>query len=313
MLKEKLNNTACLFVQVALDGTDTWRRYDPLTYDAISSFKTFHPDVDIHLITNDNIHDYIDHLESITNTKIDIYDQAGIFKFIMGHRFMTGYNYTKLIMLGVDTITCGRLNEFINDSTPILASLNYPCQEETDYVKTPVVQFKHNGQIYTDHGNINADVVCFNDANALEKIIKLSIEHYSYFAEQGALNEFAWANREPTIKIVDFPYPISSVVYNARSKGVFGTDMIKSGKLCKHGPPYDGLPAPTTRFKVSNDKLYTDDDKEIKVFHYVEGLGGRPLDSFLSTVDDFKTWFNTETISYFRKIGCRLFDNKLTN
>jgi predicted TPR repeat methyltransferase len=93
MLKEKQNNTACLFVQISLDGSDTWGRYNTLSADAVSSFKTYHPDVDVHLITNDNVHDYINTLESINGEKIEIYDQAGIFKFIMGYHLMKSHNY----------------------------------------------------------------------------------------------------------------------------------------------------------------------------------------------------------------------------
>jgi hypothetical protein len=211
-------------------------------------------------------------------------------------------------MLGVDTITCSRLDEFIDDNTPILATLNYPCQESTDYWTTPLVSVEvRGGSRIIDHGNINGDVVCFNSVSALKRIIELSVEHYTPFAEQGALNEMAWVEKSHSLKIVDFPYPISTVVYNARSKGVFGTDMIKVGKLSKHGPPLDGTDAPTTKFYVRDGKLYTMDNKHIKVFHYVEGLGGRPIESFLKVVNDFKTWFNSPTIEFFRKSGCVMF------
>lgn len=299
---------------MAMDGSDTWKRYDPLTKDAVVSFKKFHPDVDVHIINNDNVHDYIDFFKNSLNIDVEIYDHPGIFKFMMGALLMKSYEYSKLIMLGVDTITCARLDEFILDKTPILATLNYPCVESTEYWKTPTIQYKINEtdtKVYYDVGNINADVVCFNSVDALEKVINLSITHFTHFAEQGALNEMAWVDKTVPVKIVDFPYAISNVVYNARSKGVIGTDMIKNGVLTKCGSD-DGKPATTTMFHVHDSKLYTHDNKQVKVFHYVEGLGGRDIQSFNAVVNDFRTWFNTATIEYFKSCGCTLFDNKLT-
>jgi hypothetical protein len=72
---------------------------------------------------------------------------------------------------------------------------------------------------------------------------------YSHFSIQGGLNELAFADKSYEVKIVDAPYPLSKVVYNARSKGVFGTDMIVKGKLAKHGP-LDGQPSPIMKWYV---------------------------------------------------------------
>ena len=36
----------------------------------------------------------------------------------------------------------------------------------------------------------------------------------------------AFVDKSYSVKIVDGPYPMSKVVYNARSKGLFGTGMV---------------------------------------------------------------------------------------
>ena len=218
---------------------------------------------------------------------------------------MKKHKYEKVIILGSDTIVCGRLDEFLdNDTTPVLASLNYWIHESTEHWSSPTIQVElPDGSKELDHLNINADVVCFNSSDALLKVITLSIEHYGYFSIQG--------------KIVDSPYPLSKVSYNVRVKGVPRTDMIGKGVLKNcyphniHGFPYewlvnqnllDGQPSPIKSWYVKEDKLYTHDHKQIKVFHFVEGIGGRPIEKFNELINDFKNhWFNDDTIKFFQE------------
>ena len=48
--------------------------------------------------------------------------------------------------------------------------------------------------------------------------------------------------------------------------------------------------------------LFTHDHKQIKCFHYVEGLGRQSLEKFNRLMDDFRnTWFNKETIKFFKE------------
>jgi len=298
-----MKKIACVFYY-------TDNRYDELAKCAINSFKKFNSnEVDVYSI------DYTNKTEFDKNLN---YYEAGeetfLLQYIYAYEIMKKYNYSKVIVLGCDTITCSRLDEFLdNNSADILATLNYPCQEKTEYWQSPImIVGKHsNGNDIIDVLNLNADVVCFNNPDALKAVIDLSIEHYGYFSIQGGLNEIACKNLY-NVKVVDFPYHSSTVVYNARSKGVFGTDMIDKGVLKKHGPPLDGTISPIKKWKVINDKLYTSDDKQIKVWHYIEGLGGRPIDKFKSLIDDFKfEWFNSETINYFKNnCDCREFFEK---
>jgi hypothetical protein len=300
----------CLITQVTLPGNTftvegvDQARYNELAQCSLNSFKKFHPDVELHYVNDLNLSEY--HEKYFKS--FDLVDHIGIVRYMLAYDMMLQNNYDKMIILGCDTITCDRMDEFINNNEDVLATLNYPCQESTDYCTTPY--FEISPGVY-DHGNINADVVCFNNPAALKKVIDLSVEHFNYFAEQGALNELAWVDKSYSVKIVDFPYPTSPVVYNARSKGVFGTNMIVNGVLAKHGPPLDGTPSPLKRFYVKNNKLYTGDHKQIKCFHFVEGLGGRTDEEFNAIMNDFKyKWFNVDTIKFFKEqCGCSEFFN----
>ena len=298
----------CLITQVTLPGNTftvegvDQARYDELAQCSLNSFKKFHPDVELHYVNDSNLSEY--HEKYFKS--FDLVDHIGIVRYMLAYDMMLQNNYDKIIVLGCDTITCARMDEFIDNNEDILATLNYPCQESTEYWQTPYFEIAPG--VY-DHGNINADVVCFNNPAALKKVIDLSVEHFTHFGEQGALNELAWVDKSYSVKIVDFPYPTSPVVYNARSKGVFGTSMIVNGVLAKHGPPLDGTPSPLKRFYVKDNNLYTGDHKQIKCFHFVEGLGGRSDEEFNAIMNDFKyKWFNVDTIKYFKEqCGCSEF------
>ena len=282
-------------------------RYDELAKNVKNSFLKFNgEECNYHQIDYTNQEEY--------NSMLEYYEFAPetfLMQFIYAYEVMKKYNYEKIIVLGTDTIVCNRLDEFLDDNTtPVLASLNYPNQDGTEHWVTPIFEVTlPDGNIVRDQMNINADVTCFNSADALKKVIDLSIEHYCHFSIQGGLNELAFVDKSYEVKIVDAPYPTSKVVYNARSKGVFGTDMIKKGVLNKCGPQYDGQPSPIRYWYVNDNKLYTHDHKQIKCFHFVEGLGGRPIEAFNELINDFKTnWFNDDTVKFFKEqCGCAEF------
>lgn len=283
---EQNNKIACLFLQLSVEDDMPYQRYNSLSKCAIDSFKKFHPDVQILHITNENIQYYLD----IVGGEENFYDQLGIVRYILAEQLMRKLDIKKMIIMGVDTITCSRLDEFLDDNTDVLATLNYPCQESTEYWKTPIsVFYDSNGNAIYDHMNVNADVVCINNADALSKINELSVNHFTpYFGEQGGLNEFMHVDKSYPSKIVDFPYHESKVVYNARSKGVFGTAMNN-----EH--------TPQMLFKVQDDKLFTHDNKQIKVWHYIEGLGAQNRFEFKALLDAWKLrLFNKETKEFFK-------------
>lgn len=299
-------------------------RYDELIDNVKNSFLAFNNDeCDYYQV------DYTNQEE--INKELKFYDFAPetfLMQYIYAYEIMRKHNYGKVIILGSDTIVCSRLDEFLDDNiTPVLATLNYPTQESTDHWSTPLISVKlPDGSTTVESLNINADVVCFNSHEALKKVIDLSIEHYTHFSIQGGLNELAWSDKSYEVKVVDAPYPLSSVSYNVRSKGVPRTNMIKKGRIANcyphnvHGldPNWlisqgliDGELSPIHRWQVVDDKLMTHDSKQIKCFHFVEGIGGRPLADFNEYINDFKTnWFNKETINFFvNKCNCKRFFN----
>jgi len=284
-------------------------RYNELIKNVKNSFLSFHKDeCDFYQIDPTNQEEFNKNLQYF-----DFAPETFLMQFIYAYEIMMKHKYKKIIILGSDTIVCNRMDEFLDDdTTPVLATLNYPNQDSTEYWSTPAIQIQlPNGQIIYDHLNINADVTCFNSADALKKVIELSIEHYTHFSIQGGLNELAFIDKSYEVKIVDSPYPLSKVVYNARSKGVFGTGMIVKGVLAKHGPQLDGKPSPIKHWYVKDNKLFTHDDKHIKCFHFVEGIGGRDPESFQELINDFKNnWFNKDTVDFFiEKCGCAEFFN----
>jgi hypothetical protein len=294
----KQNKTACVVYY-------TDNRYDELAENVKNSFLKWNgEECDFYQIDYTNQKQFNSELQYF-----EFAPETFLMQYIYAYEIMKSGNYEKIIVLGTDTIVCSRLDEFLDDDkTPILATLNYPCQESTEYWVTPFI----NGE----HYNLNADVICFNSDEALKEMIELSIEHYTSFSIQGGLNEILYqevksGKNNEKIRVVDAPYSLSEVVYNCRSKGVVGTDCIKKGKLAKLYGNMNGQPSPIHHWYVKDNKLFTHDNKQIKVFHFVEGLGGRPIEIFNELIDDFKTnWFNEETKQFFRdKCGCQEFFN----
>jgi len=87
-----------------------------------------------------------------------------------------------MIVLGADTITTSRLDEFIDDDEhDIIASLDYPYTGH----KFRMTE-KMNLLAKKDFIHVNADVVCFNNIHAIEDTMKFGTSGPYY--EQGGLN-----------------------------------------------------------------------------------------------------------------------------
>ena len=86
--------------------------YEKLAQCARDSFAEFHPDVKTILITDKTINEY-DVSKSFDDT---YYGYHGIFRYAIALEIMKKNNYDKMIVLGADTITCARLEEFIDEN-----------------------------------------------------------------------------------------------------------------------------------------------------------------------------------------------------
>jgi len=225
-------------------------KYFELHQCATQSFRTFHPDIPLFSIDkNTPLPEGLD--EGFHQLP------AGVQKYVISLHVARQQGLDKLIILGADTITCSRLVEFIEGTEDILATLDYPYQ----------FSITANGKLIQspdDQTHVNADVVCFNNLEALAAIIKAAGGHSLYF-EQGGLNEVLWTDDyNYSFRIIDYPYQESDVVYNTRAKGnICDTDGSK---------PWDKY---TNQFFVEDGKLFTGADakpKQIRVFHYCDGL-----------------------------------------
>lgn len=265
------------------------KKYDKLQECAVNSFKKFHPDIDTYVFTSKH-----EDIFRINN--------AAYKKYLFALKVAEELQIKKIIILGADTITCGRLDEFLNDNdTDILTTLDYPYPLQMASV--PIAEIK-NGQAksvfhlalsFSNQDHVNADVVCFNNIKALAETINCSRWMINEYSEQGALNYICNIQNKYSSKIVDGDYENSDVVYNARSKG---NNNIKIGER----PWYKY----TNLFKVQNNKLYTSTheycskSKQIKMWHYIEGFGCQTKEAFEENVNSWiDEGFNQETKDFF--------------
>jgi hypothetical protein len=284
---------ACVFLHITNHEGDNYQKDDFFAPNAINSFKKWHPNVDIHHITNDNFNSYLKDL-NIT----EYYDSVGLIRVYIIRELFRLKNYDKVIMLGLDTFTCSYLDEFINnDIDDMICSSGPPYSFlKTEYWAPKVVD--------GDVDFINADGACFNNFKSADMLIEKSIEFWTNHAEQGGMN-YLYQNQDQLnikISIVDFPYNKTKSLYNVRSKGIAcgGNQMYRgnlyNGNYKDPNSSVIGNIYPTSTYYVKDNKLFTLDNKQIKVFHYAEALGVKTKEEYNETLYEMKTvWFNDET------------------
>ena len=275
-------------------------RYNEYVDCCLKSFKKWHPDIDMVYINDNNLEEY---LTMFGNPKL--INSSVAQKFVIAHEVAKYYKVDKLIILDIDTITCARFTEMLEDNdNDILASLNYNIQDKTEYFETPFYTLEfEDGTTIQDSANLNSGIICFNNIKALERCVELMLEHPNEFGEQGAFNELVWVEQTYKTRVLDGPYPVSDVVYNVRAKGVNYTNHIFD--LALNSPSQ----APISHYYVKENKLFTHDHKHIKVWHIAEGLHGRPKEDFDRLTHLYKTkLFNVETLKFLKeKCDCSEF------
>jgi hypothetical protein len=243
---------------------------------SVNSFKKWHPDVDVIIAGDKEFNEvWVDREKKNT---------GGIARFLLVRNlFSKGYN--KVIIIGADTITCARFDEFLNDdNTPILATLDYPYLFDIDF-DVKACFLKKQGVF--EQSIINSDCTCFNSPNIIDDIISLCKENYWH--EQVAMT-FIHSRSENLIRIVDFPSVVSPFFYNNSGKGGIGADCIRGGQLYfGFDGPKIGEFTPIKVWKPIGDKLYNHLGKHCKMFHFCT-----------HNDDDGKTWFNDETVQFFK-------------
>tara|TARA_R100000008_G_C3561637_1_gene156557 strand:- start:64 stop:1158 length:1095 start_codon:yes stop_codon:yes gene_type:complete len=192
-------------------------KYDRLGEVASRSFKKHHPDVTLHLVNEDNRDAYK------ATSKYDPND-GGIFKYALAHEIMSEKKYDKMIILGADTITCSRLDEFLDENKiDILTTLDYPYQglypfysegelytvftsllyingvepsnmKFVDYTGDGADLLNRSDMTLFDFRHYNADVICINNVAVLRDIIDIAAkykEDYVLGREHGVIKEEA--------------------------------------------------------------------------------------------------------------------------
>ena len=293
------------------------KKYKEIGACAVKSFKKHHPDVDLYYINDQNEKDY-----KASKMKDDMH--LGAYKLLLAAEIMKSKKYDKIICLGADTITCARLDEFMDEhDSDILATLDYPYPLlERNVILTP-----------DKETHINADVVCFNNIEPIIDIIK-ETKNFPEYGEQAALNYVAWSNKrvaadgwfsnfahqerlyyvpfsdkyDYTLRLVDAPYEISPVIYNVRAKGNMNLPKEYQDHSATTGVPpvYESYEKPWGRalnqFYVKQGKLYNEDHKQIKVWHYCEGFGNLSEDHFVKIMNNYiYAWFNKDTKKFFKE------------
>lgn len=267
------------------------KRYEQIGRIAVESFKAFHPDIDLIHVNESNSKNFkaTQYLNEIG---------YGAYKYMLAYEVMKTKKYSKIIILGADTITCARLDEFINDNTSdVIGTLDYPYALVDSRIIACRDPQKH----------LNADVVCFNSSEALLDAIKESRKFKNY-AEQGGLNYVCHSGLyKYTLSIADGPYSSSKCVYNVRSKGNICLPFEYQDHSANGGPAplYPPWERPwgkyLKQFCVKDDQLYDSCGKQVKVWHYCEGFGTMSDDIFEKIINNYiNNWFNQETKDFFR-------------
>lgn len=260
------------------------KKYKDLHENAVNSFAAFHPDIEMYSFNYASDSDFIKFAKKTMKKNIP----AGPFKYGLGYLLFENKKLDKLIILGADTITCSRLDEFLDDNTnDILTTLDYPYELVSE-----------GALLASAKNHINADVVCFNNKKALNFVIDTWNNNKSHYQEQAALN--AVCNRMSVFKnkTVDGNFENSDVVYNVRSKGNL-TAKANEKPWKKY----------INKYQVINGKLFTGTheyikrNKQIKVWHYCQGFGNDNEETIKNQVDFFTNeCFNYETLNFMKEV-----------
>lgn len=236
---------------------------------SVNSFKKWHKDVDVCILGDDDIKD----VSSFTLMRLEFVKKM----------FTKGYR--KVIVLGADSITCSRFDEFLEDDvTPMIVSLDHKMLWN--------LPFEMKGFFMQIHGvfewpQINGEIFCVNNPSVIDDIITIVKE--KEYIDQVAMNYLYQNDDTGKIKIVDFPYEFTLFTYNNRAKGGLGADCIKDGKMYFG---FDGQKigefTPIKVWKPIGNKLYNHEGKHVKCFHFCTHI-----------VEDAKKWFNEDTVKFF--------------
>jgi hypothetical protein len=257
-----------------------YRTMDVLYKNCINSFKKWHPDVEMRVITDDDdaLPDYTFPTIAMTRWK--------------WAKKMFDEGYTKVIVVGLDNFATARWDELLSDeTTPILCTLGGPYCRDHDIRFQNIFMPNHN---WYENMTINSDLTCYNCRWVIDDLEKILLKYMR--DDNHAIDLYVNEVNPGAARVVDWPYVFSRFVYNGRA-GWFG---LLSPDHCvnEDGTVRWGLDGPvigqfsvTTRYKPIGDKLYNHVGKHMKGFAFDKTYNK----------NDLSTYLNDETIKWLKE------------
>ena len=257
-----------------------YRTWDVLYKNCIASFKKWHPDIEMRVVTDDEVPltDFSGPSVAMVRWKYtkDLFDEG----------------YTKVIVIGLDTFACARWDEILEDNTtPLLATLGGPYCTDPDIKLKSIFLPQHN---WYENMTINSDLTCYNTKEVIYDLEKIVMKYQR--TDNHAIDLYVNELNPNACRVVDWPYAFSRFVYNGRA-GWFGClapdhctnedGTIRWGI----GGPVIGQFSPTTRYKPIGDKLYNHVGKHIKALAFDKTYNK----------NDLSTYLNEETVQWFKE------------
>jgi hypothetical protein len=221
---------------------------------ATKSFKKFHPGIEVHQITSENISTF----KVFEEFEKKYGGEHGIFRWGVVLEIWEKYEYDKIIMLGADTITCAHLGEFINrNDVDAILTLDEPYQLHitsiprdvktgqyddsyplrSTYTPTLIKSVEYGSQIrferltagplgkfvrdpksqisHIEYTHCNSDVTCFNNSECLRAVHDYYFRYIEDF-DFSNKNSQLLANRN-TILTGRRPCHINTECYNEQA------------------------------------------------------------------------------------------------
>jgi hypothetical protein len=241
---------------------------------SVSSFKKWHPDIEVKVLVDSDFKEFTWN-EDLGPLRIQAVKKL----------FAEGYS--RVIQIGLDTITTGRMTELLEDTTtPIVAVYEGSCSTHTELTDNIVYYNPFRCVFEVQH--ISTDTLLFNHVCGIEKWFETT-KKYPEINDYQALNML---NKEIPgfIKIVNFPYFISQVTYSLPALGAIGSSCYRDDGLYFgfDGPKISDI-LPTKSFVLRGDIMYNHEGKRVKNMHFCSDIKYIP----------FHKMFNQDVLDFF--------------
>jgi hypothetical protein len=263
-----MTGTVAVFIAIGKDYVEKMKFW---VHNSVASFKKWHPDIEIRLVTEDS--------EVYTFFSTTRYEYT---------KKMFQEGYSRVILIGTDIITTGRMTEFLEDTTtPIIGAYEGKCANPDYLCDKNTYCNRLRGILENQH--INACTLVFNNIKGAEKVIEY-MHKYPKEIDQYALNIL---NKETNLaRCVPWPYYFSPTTYNSAALGFLAG--YKCFRDDGHYFGYDGPKLsdilPTRQFIRRGDILYNHEGKIVKSMHFSGDVKTISLDKlFNQDILDFFT------------------------